>query len=134
MHANLCPHVTRTLSHNTHIPIPNPSGHTPCLPVKPAFILKTFDPYNHTAVTFPIKNHAMVGNQLGCSSGKDYANPEQQHYLKQLADPPDDKDEREVNTMADYASDLKLVFSHVGEDTMSDDENDVVNETPGVHE
>lgn len=76
----------------------------------------------------------MVGNQLGCSSGKDYANPEQQRYPKQLADPPDDKDEREVNTMADYANDPKLVFSHVGEDTMSDDENDVVNETPGMHE
>lgn len=75
----------------------------------------------------------MVGNQRGCSSRKDSANPEQQRCPKQLANPPDDKDEKEVNTMADYASDPKLVFSHVGEDTMSDDENDVVNETPGMH-
>lgn len=76
----------------------------------------------------------MVGNQPGYSSGKDSANLKQQRYLKKLADPPDDKDEREVNTMADYANDPKLVFSHVGEDTMSDDENNVVNETLSMHE
>ena len=76
----------------------------------------------------------MVGNQPSYSSGKDSANLEQQRYPKQLVDPPDNKDEREVNTIADYASDLKLVFSHVGEDKMSDDKNDVVNETLGMHE
>lgn len=55
MHASLRHHIPRTLSHNTHVPIPNPLEHTPCLPVEPTFTLTTLDPHNHTAVIFSIK-------------------------------------------------------------------------------
>lgn len=111
MHANLRHHTPRTLSHNTHVPSPNPLEHTPCLPVEHTFTLTTFDPHNHTAVIFPIKNHAMGGNQPGCSSGKDSANFEQQHYSHKLADPPDENEVREGNIMVDDAGDPQRACS-----------------------
>lgn len=76
----------------------------------------------------------MVGNQSGCSSEKDSANSEQQRYPQKLANTPNEKDEREVNIMANYAGDPQLASNQVSEDIMSDDENAVVNETPGMHE
>ena len=36
--------------------------------------------------------------------------------------------------MVNYEGDSQPVFGHEGEDIMSDDENTVVSETPGVHE
>lgn len=36
--------------------------------------------------------------------------------------------------MANYVGDLQLASSQVGKDTMFDDENAVVNETPRMHE
>ncbi|KAH9648562.1 DUF4283 domain-containing protein [Citrus sinensis] len=53
---------------------------------------------------------------------------------QQLADPPDGKDEGDGNVMANYEDGSQPVFGHEGEDIMSDDENTIVNETPGVHE
>ncbi|KAH9660249.1 DUF4283 domain-containing protein [Citrus sinensis] len=76
-------------------------------------------------------NHLSKGQS---PSEKTAANPEQHLLPKQLAEPPDGKDEKDGNIMANYEGDSQPVFGHDGEDIMSDDENTVVNETPGVHE
>lgn len=120
MHANIHPHVIKTLSHNANVPIPNPLRPTPSFPVEPTFTLTILDPKKHTAVTFPIKNHVIVGNPPGFSCGNDSENPEQQHPPKQLTDLPDDKNEGDVNTMVDYDSDPQLASGHESEDIMSD--------------
>ncbi|KAK9224694.1 hypothetical protein WN943_009730 [Citrus x changshan-huyou] len=83
-----------------------------------------------TSTTLKLHNHLAKG----CSSEKDSANSEQQRYPQKLANTPNEKDEREVNIMANYAGDPQLASNQVSEDIMSDDENAVVNETPGMHE
>ncbi|KAK9185750.1 hypothetical protein WN943_026109 [Citrus x changshan-huyou] len=138
MHANLRPHVTKILSHATNDPNPSPLRHTPSDPVEFTLNLTTLDPIKHIVVILPTKNHATAGQS---PSEKTAANPKQHLLLKQLAEPPDGKDEKDGNIMANYEGDSQPVFGHDGEDIMSDgedimsdDENTVVNETPGVHE
>ncbi|KAK9226460.1 hypothetical protein WN943_011507 [Citrus x changshan-huyou] len=67
------------------------------------------------------------------SSEKPVAQPEQQILPKQLAEPPDGKDAGVVDIMVNYEGVSQPVFGQEGEDTMSDDEDTVVQETPGVH-
>ncbi|KAK9178179.1 hypothetical protein WN943_027369 [Citrus x changshan-huyou] len=76
-------------------------------------------------------NHLSKGQS---PSEKTATNPEQQLPPKQLAEPPDGKDEGDGNVMANYEDGSQPVFGHESEDIMFDDENTVVNETPGVHE
>ncbi|KAK9217793.1 hypothetical protein WN943_006422 [Citrus x changshan-huyou] len=133
MHANLRPHVTKTLSPNTYVPNPNPLRHPHSLLVEPTLILTTLDPHKRTAVTIPINNHEIVSNPPSGSSGKEADNLEQQLYPNHLTDPLDEKDDGAINTMVFYDGDPQLAFSNEDEDIMSDDENIVVNETPGVH-
>ena len=115
------------------IPNSNPLRHLYSLSVEPTLILTTLDPHKHTAVTIPINNHEIVSNPPGGSSGKEADSLEQQLYPKQLADPSNENDGGAVNTMVFYDGDPQLAFSNKDENIMSDDENIVVNETPGVH-
>ncbi|KAH9734521.1 putative ribonuclease H protein [Citrus sinensis] len=133
MHANLRPNVPTDHSTNNNVPILNPLGHPLSLPGEPSFILTTLDPHKHTAVTFPITNHEIVGNPPGHSCRKVADNPEQQLYPKQLVYPPDKKEDGTVNPMEFYDGDPQLAIGNKEENIMSDDENTIVNETPGVH-
>ncbi|KAK9232064.1 hypothetical protein WN943_022307 [Citrus x changshan-huyou] len=133
MHANVRPNVLMDHSTNNNAPIPNLLRHPLSLAVEPSFILTTLDPHQHTAMTFPRTNHEIVGSPLGYSCGKVADNQEQQLYPKQLAEPPDEKEDGTFNPMEFYDGDPQLAFGNEEEKFMSDDENTFVNETPGVH-
>ncbi|KAK9190091.1 hypothetical protein WN943_018692 [Citrus x changshan-huyou] len=51
-----------------------------------------------------------------------------------LAEPPDSKEAGGIDIRVNYEGDSQPVFGHEGEAIMSDDEDTVVQETPGVHE
>ena len=133
MHAKLCPNVHTDHSTHNNVPIQYPLGHPFSLPVEPSFALTTLNPHKHTAVTLPIASHEIVGNQPGYSCGKVADNLEQQLYPKQLADPPNVREDGAVNPMEFYDGDPQLAIGNEEEDIMSDDENTSVNETPRVH-
>ncbi|KAH9767310.1 DUF4283 domain-containing protein [Citrus sinensis] len=132
MHANLRPNIPKDHSTKNNVPSPNPLGHPLSLPVEPSFILTTLDPHKHTAVTFPMPNHEIVGNPPGYSCGKVADNSDQQLYPRKLAEPPDGQDDGTINPMEFYGDNPQLAFGYEEEDIMSDDENTIVNETPGV--
>ena len=63
-----------------------------------------------------------------------FAEPAQQLPPKQLAEPPDGKDAGVIDIRVNNEGDSQPVVGHEGEDFMSDNEDTVVQETPGVHE
>ena len=131
MHETLRPHVTKILPHNTNDPNPSPLRHTPSDPVEFTFKLTTLDPTKHTAVTLPVRNQATARQP---PSANFVAKPTQQLPPKQLAKPPDGEDAGGIDIMVNYEGDSQPVFGHEGEAIMSDDEDTVVQETPGVQE
>lgn len=133
MHANIRPNIPKDHSTKNNVPSPNSLGHLLSLPVEPSFILTTLDPHKHTAVTFPMPNHEIVGNPPGYSCGKVTDNSDQQLYPRKLADPPDGKDDGAVNPMEFSGGNPQLAVGYEEEDIMSDDENTIINETPSVH-
>ncbi|KAK9200230.1 hypothetical protein WN944_015427 [Citrus x changshan-huyou] len=127
MHETPRPHVTKILSHTTNDPNPR---HMPSDTVEFTFNLTTLDPTKHTAVTLPFKNQAARQPP----SGTIVDEPTQQLTPKQLAEPPDGKDAGVIAIRVNNEGDSQSVFRHEGEDIMSDDEDTIVQETPGVHE
>ncbi|KAH9696901.1 reverse transcriptase domain-containing protein [Citrus sinensis] len=125
MHETLRPHVTKILPHNTNDPNPR---HTPSDNVEFMFNLTTLDPTKHMAVTLPFRNRATARQP---PSGTMFAEPAQQLPPKQLAEPPDGKDAGVIDIRVNNEGDSQPVVGHEGEDFMSDNEDTVVQETPG---
>ncbi|KAH9699193.1 putative ribonuclease H protein [Citrus sinensis] len=127
MHETLRPHVTKILPHNTNDPNPR---HTPSDNVEFTFNLTTLDPTKHMAVTLPFRNRATARQP---PSGTMFAEPAQQLPPKQLAEPSDGKDAGVIDIRVNNEGDSQPIVGHEGEDFMSDNEDTVVQETPGVH-
>ena len=93
--------------------------------------MTTLDPKKHTVVTLPVRNRATARQP---PSGTIVVEPAQQLQPKQLTEPPDGKDAGVTDIWVNNEGDSQTVVGHEGEDIMSDNEDMVVQETPGVHE
>ncbi|KAK9205527.1 hypothetical protein WN943_015795 [Citrus x changshan-huyou] len=98
---------------------------------KPKFVVEK---ENITAAERNQRNNILVTSRFDAlSEDSDTNTIVEQPPPTQINDPPDDKDEGDIKSMADYAGDPQLAFGNKEDDIMSDDENFFVNETLEMH-
>ncbi|KAH9699194.1 putative ribonuclease H protein [Citrus sinensis] len=95
------------------------------------------NPTLKTSRTLKPHHHLSKGKQVAKPqqppSGTMFAEPAQQLPPKQLAEPSDGKDAGVIDIRVNNEGDSQPIVGHEGEDFMSDNEDTVVQETPGVH-